>query len=237
MERFFAAAATLLLGSQAQAIPVSWTDWQTSANNTTATGEITVGMETVTVTWNGPRASFVQLSGGIDYWQNGRSGRNAETSAFTSTGPNGNDNIPTGTDIIAQNIGGTNTLTFSRAITGLYFSYVSINTNTMTFDSDFEVLSNTGSNIDGAGDDSAGYWGTGSVTKIGNTLDPDGEAHGTIFFAGSLTQLVWTDVTEPWHGFTVGIAEVGAAPVPLPAAALLFAPVVGLFAARKRAST
>ncbi|NRA31597.1 MAG: hypothetical protein HRU11_15215 [Parvularculaceae bacterium] len=236
MKRFIGAAAALLLGSQAHAVTVSWTDWQTSAGNTTATGVITVGTETVEVTWNGPQASFVQLSGGIDYWQNARSGRNAATSAYTSTGPNGNDNIPTGTDIIAQNFGGTNTLTFSKAITGLYFSYVSINGNTMTFDTDFEILSNTSFNIDGAGADNSGYWGSGAVTKNGTALTANGEAHGTLFFAGSLTQLVWTDVREAWHGFTIGIADVSADPVPVPAAALLFAPVVGLFAARKRRS-
>jgi len=234
MKRLLSAAAALLLGGQAHAVTVSWTDWTESASNMSATGTITVGAETVTVTWSGPAASFVQLSGGIDYWQNARSGRNAASSPFTSTGPNGNDNIPTGTDIIAQNAGGDNRITFSQAVTGVYFSYVSINRNFLRFQRDFDILSNTGQDFDGNGVDDRGYWGTGSVSKVGTALDPAGEAHGTLFFDGALTELVWNDQSENWHGFTIGVADLAAAPVPVPAAALLFAPAVGLFAARKR---
>ena len=132
-----AAAATTLLSSQAfAAVDVAWTDWTSSAGLTTATGVISVGGKDVTVTWSGPRASFVQTSGGIDYWQNSRSGRDASTSAYTSTSAIGNTNIPTDTDIVALWFGGTSTLTFSEAVSGLYFSYVSINGNSYDFSED-----------------------------------------------------------------------------------------------------
>lgn len=229
------AAATTLLSSQAfAAVDVAWTDWTSSSGLTTATGVISVGGKDVTVTWSGPRASFVQTSGGIDYWQNGRSGRDASTSAFTSTSAVGNTNIPTDTDIVALWFGGTSTLTFSEAVSGLYFSYVSINGNSYDFSEDFDILSNSGSNIDGNGADAGGYWGSASAVKVGTSLQSGGEAHGTIYFDSPLTTLTWTHRAENWNGFTVGIAGV-ADEVPLPAAALLFAPALG-FLARKRRS-
>lgn len=215
---------------------VAWTDWQTSSstNGFTATGTITIGGTVIDVTYNNPLGvSFFYDGEGAetDFWQNNRSGRDPATSAFTSTGPKGNENIPTDTDIIAMRFSGQSTLTFSQPVQDLYFAYVSTNGNRYDFDQDFTILSNTGDNYDGNGNDDGGYWGSGDVSKniVGGAeyqlVTVNGEPHGVIIFEGLFDTLVWNSlINENWNGFTVGLSTAtnGADPVPVPAAFLLF---------------
>ena len=251
-----------LVAGPAAAVPYVWTDWTDSdaAGGFSAYGTLTTDTTTVDVVYNNPNGvSFFYDGEGAetDYWANTRT-RNAATSPYTSLpnaalGSPGVDNIPTGTDMIALNRAGLQTLTFSEAIANPVFAFVSLNSNGYAFDQDFEILSVAGQNIDGNGVDANGYWG-GSATAGKTVVDlgggvfeyrlvtPDSsEPHGVIRFLGSFDTLSWTSLSaENWNGFTLGVQGTAAEvfpeeEVPLPAGALLLpAGLLALAGARRR---
>ena len=163
---------------------------------------------------------FFQPSGGIDYWTSGGV-RNDATSPYTSPLV---DNIPTGTDIVALQFAGNQTLKFSQTIANPVFSYVSLNGNGYSFNQDFDILSFG----DGSPNNTCGYWGCGTSSKnvvaLGGGLFEyqllgTGEPHGTIRFTGAFDSLSWNSLSnEYWNGFTVGVqgtaAEVLGVPEP-----------------------
>ncbi|MGK7884770.1 MAG: PEP-CTERM sorting domain-containing protein [Crocosphaera sp.] len=237
----------LMMGS-AQAANIFWTDWTDGLNTNgfTANGTITTPTSTVNVTYNNPQGiAFFQdgLGGEIDYWQNNRTGRNSATSPYTSTEV---DNIPTGTDMIALQFAGTQTLTFSETIANPVFSYVSLNGNGYAFDQDFEVLS-FGDPSDG---NDCGYWGCGTsfkqVVDLGGgnfeyQLLGTGEPHGTIRFLGAFDTVSWRSLSsENWNGFTVGVqgteTEVFSVPEPSTTVALLGLGLFGFYFSKKERS-
>ena len=121
-------------------------------------------------------------------------------------------NIPTGTDIIALQYAGNQTLTFSQTIANPVFSYVSLNGNGYAFNQDFNILS---VGDPGTGKD-CGYFGCGTSSKsvvfnpsTGKTeyqLIGTGEPHGTLQFTGAFDTVSWRSLSnEDWNGFTVGI--------------------------------
>lgn len=209
--------------SSAYALMINWTDWQssTATNGFTATGTITSGAEVITVTYNNPNGiNFFQTGTGTDYWRQGffgALGRDPDTSPYTSTGPNGVDNIPTASEMISLRNAGTQTLTFSQAIANPVFSYVSLNINGYGFDQDFDILSfgGPGGDIDGSGANDIGDWGVGTSSKnivtdmLGNTeyqLIGTGEPHGSLRFTGTFDTVSWRSLSsENWNGFTVGV--------------------------------
>ena len=262
MTRRFLAAVSLaaLTAVPAAALPINWTDRQTSSGNAgpdTITGEMLIGGTSVDDTFTSEkRIAFAQLSGGTDYWANLGGGRDGAPSPFTSYGPTGVDNAPTGTDMIALRKKGTQTLSFSSAVDGLYLSFISLNRNTLLFDRDVTLLSSGGQNLDGAGVDACGYWGCGAASTsetaaTGTTeLSGSGEPHGTIFIEGPVTTLSWTSTaSEFWNGFTVGAVELApmitspepeatvqvpvTMPVPLPAGGALLAAALGALGLRR----
>jgi hypothetical protein len=240
-----AALAVLLAAapaSLASAAPVFWTDWtgSSAAGGFTANGTITTGSSTVAVTYNNPQGiSFIQTAGGTDYWTDIIGNRNNATSPFTSPLV---DNIPTGTDIIALNQAGLQTLSFSETIANPVFSYVSLNGNGYAFDQDFDILSFG----NGTPADQCGYWGCGTSSK--NVVDlgggnfeyqlvGTGEPHGTIRFTGAFDTVSWRSLSnEDWNGFTVGVQgtaiEVFATPEPA-SLALFGIGLMGLLARRR----
>lgn len=247
------AAALALLPVSAAAVPVAWVDWQTvSDDRTTVTGVLNVDGVEVGVTYTHSNVfSFVQTGrpGETDFFQNGRSGRDAASSAYTSVGEDGVDNVPTGTDIVANRFAGSGTITFDQAIEGLYFAFVSTNRNVYTFDQDFTILSLAGEDLDGAGVDDSGFWGAGLATRLDNgdgtfSLVTEGaEPHGVFQFAASLSSIAFEiAANENWNGFTIGVAGLAdTSPdpdpdvVPLPGAALLFVTGAAVLGARRRA--
>lgn len=196
-----------------QAAPYYWADWQGTDLDPgvgfVGQGVITTGTSTVTVTYTNAQGIYFYntgASGETDYWTGG----SGSTSPYTSTQV---DNRPTGTDLIALQYSGGQTLQFSEAIANPVFAFVSLNRNGYEFDQDFEILSLGG--VDG---NACGYFGCGGAEKVVvNT--PDGphyqlnsndvggtEPHGTLRFLGTFDTLTWfSRSNETWNGFTVGV--------------------------------
>ena len=192
MNAYFVAGAVALAfaGSQAGAVTVAWTDWQ-SASAGTATGTIAAPGGAVGVTHTGGY-SFVQTASGIPYWDTGTY--------------NGAINKPPGIDIVALNAGGIKLISFDKAVVDPYIALMSWNGNTVEFSAPFTVESN-----------GPGYWGSGTPILNGSSTGffGAGEVHAIIRFSGTFNSISFTDTSEDWHGYTVGIGDVaGAIPEP-----------------------
>jgi hypothetical protein len=181
---------------------VSWTDW-TRTGASAVSGTLSVGASTVNVDYSGAY-SFAQITGGTNYW-------NPAAPYLSSVV----DNAPPASDIIALNAGGTKTIVFSQAVQDPLIALVSWNGNTVDFGVPIEILSH-----------GAGYWGNGTpvLNGAGAGFFGSGEVHGVIRLPGAHTSITFTDTSEDWHGFTVGV--VGLAdeqPAPEPASIALIA--------------
>ncbi len=203
------------------AVPFFWTDWTGTDLNPgvgfQAQGTITTPTTSLTVTYTNPNGvGFYQPSGGTDYYTGG----SGSTSPYTSTLV---DNRPTGTDIVALQFAGTQTLTFSQTIATPVFAFVSLNGNGYAFNQDFEILSLGG--VDG---NACGFWGCGGAQKV--VVDLGGgnfeyqlnsnnvggtEPHGTLRFIGAFDSVTWRSTSnEFWNGFTVGVQGTAAEVLP-----------------------
>lgn len=178
--------------SGAAAADIIWTDWQTATTNQ-VNGVLTIGSDTVNVQYNGPYA-FAQTGGGINYWS-------PSTPYISATVPN----VPPGTDIIALSTGGAKTITFSQPVTDPLLALVSWNSNTVDFRTQINVLSF-----------GQGYWGNGTpvINSGGTGFYGQGEVHGVIELPGTFSSIAFTDTSESWHGFTLGVRGVAATPLP-----------------------
>jgi autotransporter-associated beta strand protein len=180
-----------------------WVDWTTVDDTAkTISGTITIGGQTVNVTYSNPQGWYgVQTSGGTNYWTSTNS-----VSPYTSSSIG---NAPVTEDIIQLQYAGNQSLTFSQSIENIAFAVVSLNGNGLGFNRDFTIVSQTG--VNGAGD---GYWGGGTLTKStsGSTFNlngTSGEPHGVIQFTSSFTTLTWNSISnELWNGFTVGVSGI-----------------------------
>jgi len=215
-------ALTTLLASTASALPIAWTDWQTSPTTSSAYGQMTVGTNVIDVTATSTSAfRAVQTGSGTNFL----SGHSSNPSGSPYT--NGEvDNAPTPSELIQMNLGGTVTLTFSTAIENIYIAMVSANNNTVDFGTAITVDSN-----------GRGYWGAGTplVNSGGTGFYGSGEVHATFKLAGEFTSLSFTHTTENWHGFTLGIAGLASSSVPEPASLLiLLTGLMGLRLTRRR---
>lgn len=209
--------AALLFSGLVSAAPIYWTDWTgsdlDSGTGFQGQGTITTSTSSVTVTYtNANGIGFYQPSGGIDYYQNAGGGHNDSISPYTSGVV---DNSPTGTDIIALQFAGSQTLAFSQSIANPVFAFVSLNGNGYAFlNQDFNILS-----VGGVDGNACGYWGCGGVTKVVTDLGNGdflyalnssnvggSEPHGVIQFTGAFDTLTWNSASnEYWNGFTVGV--------------------------------
>lgn len=205
---------TTVFSASAFAVNVSWTDWTSSPDSFSASGDLLVGSTSVGVGYTGTGShAFVQTAGGTNYWTG---------SAYT----NGTvDNAPPASDIIALNTGGTVTITFSQTVVDPYIGLVSWNGNTVDFG--VPIV------IDSFG---PGFWGSGTpvLNATGTGFFGSGEVHGVIRLPGSFDSITFSHSSEGWHGFTVGVA--GIAPVPEPETYAMLLAGLGLlgFAVRRK---
>ncbi|MBL8773372.1 MAG: PEP-CTERM sorting domain-containing protein [Phenylobacterium sp.] len=187
------AAIALLAGAtSANAVTVNWTDWTAQTSSTHVDGVITVGSDVIDVDYDGA-IWFTQTAGGTDFWVD-----NGYTQGVV--------NRPSGSDVIALNARGQKTITFSQAVVNPYLAFTSWNGNNVTFSSPFTVVSQ-----------GCGFWGCGTFSVNGTNTGffGSGEVHGVLQFQGTFTSLSFTDTSENWHGFTVGVGGVaGGVPEP-----------------------
>lgn len=217
----FAVAAVVAL-PQAAGAQINWTDWMAPGTPGTLFGTMMVGGTSVAVTYTGP-AAFYQTGapGETDYWRTG----GTPWPAY-----DGVTNAPTGTDMIALNVAGTHTLTFSHSLNGLYMAFVSVGQPNLpvsyTFDAPFGIV-----------DQGRGHFGAGPLVASGNTLTGF-EGHGVIRFDGDVSSLQFTNApNEFWHGFNVGATTVTPEPATLALLATGFVGLAGFARLRRRDST
>ncbi len=204
----------IFFSASASALTVSWTDWTSSSDSFSASGDMLVGSSSVDVEYSATGAHrFVTTGPGTNYW--------------TGTAYNNGavDNAPPASDIVALNQGGTVTITFSQTVVDPYIGLVSWNNNTVDFGVPIEV--------DSFG---SGYWGSGTpiLNGPGTGFFGSGEVHGLVKLPGSFDSISFTHTSENWHGFTVGVA--GVAPIPEPETYAMLLTGLGLlgFVAHRR---
>jgi len=201
----------------AHAATIYWTDWTTTGLNVVE-GVMDVDGTAVTVTYEG-RYGFAQTTdtgAEENYWEPSSPYLSAEV-----------DNAPPAYDIVALSpgteAGKFKTITFSQVVHDPLIALVSWNGNTVDFGVPIEVLSY-----------GAGYFGNGTpLVNAGSTgFYGEYEVHGVIRLLGDYSSISFTDSSENWHGFTVGVASL---PVPEPASLMLIGTGLAGLAIRKRA--
>jgi hypothetical protein len=190
----------------ANAANVTYVNWHSTSGNQVF-GSMTIGSQTVNVTYTGDFIGVQLNNTGTFYYTNASTYQSANI-----------DNAPTTSDIIRLYGGNenVNTLTFDTPLLNVVMPIVSLGSDLP--DQPHEIASfefNKSFSIESFG---PGYFGNGLLMQSGNTLIGV-EGHGSILFSGSHTSISWTNpYPENWYGFTVGAME--AVPEPGTMAAL-----------------
>lgn len=204
---------TTCLSTPAFAVQVSWTDWVSSPDQFSASGNLLVGTTSVNVDYSGTGAhGFVQTGTGTNFWTG---------PAYTQGTI---DNAPPASELVALSQGGTVTINFSQTVQDPLIGLVSWNNNPVEFGVPIQ--------FDSFG---PGFWGNGTptVSPAGTGFFGNGELHGVLRVPGSYDSITFSHSGEFWHGFTVGASGL-ASPVPIPATVLLFGlGIIGLLGIQK----
>ncbi len=216
------AAALLLIGStsgHAFALPIDWTDWQSSVIEGPAykSAQGTIGGD-LDVTFTGSAWSVLTDCSGGNYWTEPGPGPAPYTgSSLIDNGP--------GCDAIRLNWASSNTITFSEPILNPLMAIVSLGSSSIAVPYDFGEGVSFSLLSEGQGMYGDGTYSLGDGSITGN------EFHGVIQFDGWVNQISWTSTaTELFHGFTFGMA-----PIPEPSTALLLGiGLMGLAAKRRK---
>jgi len=199
------AAAVVFGASAAGAQAIHWTDWTSLTRGTagSATGTITIGANTITVTYSGEVEAPSQLSSGsTNHW------------LPTSTFGTGTNEAPTNNGLIALDGTATvHTITFSSPLSNAFFAVFSMGQGgvgtTYTFAAPFTILSQGPSNEYGGCSTCLQH--TGATGLVGH------EGDGLLQFTGPITSITWTGAfPEYWNGFTVGADALAQAPSTVP---------------------
>jgi PEP-CTERM motif len=198
----------------AQASLISWTDW-TGTDSSGVFGTLNVDGNTIGVTFSG-LYFFAPNSGVTNFWE--------PSAPYISATV---DNAPPAIDIIGLNDGGSKTITFSQMVQDPLLALVSWNDNTVDFGVPIEIVSY-----------GQGFFGNGTpILNAGGTgfYSDSGEVHGVIRLPGAYDSITFTDTTENWHGFTVGVTGLPTSTVPEPSSLLLLgAGLLPMLKRRKR---
>lgn len=225
------AAASL---SAAVALPSAlsaqtWANW--TAGDVGA-GTMAGALGATTISYAGSFQGY-QLSDGITRTGSVGGSYYCDTDFFCLTAPYTSAGVsaPTNHGFIQYTSTGRGTVTFGTAVTNPLIAFISVGQPSVPvrynfFGNSFTVLSDNSTNN--------AAWGTGGYSTAGNILNGN-EFSGTIRLNGTFTSFdIEVMDAESWHGFTVGVENVGVVPEPstyaLMGAGLL---AVG-FAARRR---
>lgn len=209
IQRFLMVFIAAFFPLSAYAESVSWTDWVSSSDASSASGELLVETTIVNIEYSNTSSHrFVQLGTGTNYWDRGTPYTNGVI-----------ENDPLASELIALSAGGEVTINFSETVENPFIGLVSWNSNTVDFG--VPII------IDSFG---PGHWGNGTplLNESGTGFFGSGEVHGIINLPGSFDSISFTHTSENWHGFTVGISGL-ASPVPEPSVVWLFGSAIFVF--------
>jgi hypothetical protein len=203
MRKFLFVLAILAASRMALADTVTWASWNTGGT-TGSNGVATATIGSVNVTYNG-ELEFITAANPANF--------NYFAPPATYVGGSVSNAPPAANGFLGiDGTATTHTLTFSTAVTGVVFSFISLGQpsvhTTYNFNQPFTIEA-CGSEV---------VYGGGCPTESGNSLIGS-ESDGTIEFtsATAFTTLTWTGANpEYWNGFTVGLLPQGTVTGPVP---------------------
>lgn len=183
---------------------IDWTTWTSQPTSTSADGTLTVGTQSVSVSYSG-EISFTQLNG---------TGTNFYQPLATFTSPPTVTNAPPSDMIAITGNSTTHTISFGASVVNPIMEIVSLGQPSLGTMYDFSLSAGQSMSILAQGPSDA-YGGCNTCLSLSGTTLTGHEGDGIIQFTGTYTSLSWTGASpEYWNGFTFGVTGVGSTPPP-----------------------